>query len=191
MPRTYDNSKRERAAARTRDAIAAGTEALLASGPASDLTLAAIAARAGVTVQTVLRHMGSREGCLLAAAERVAQRVQSQRGASEPGDLEGALEGLLSHYEADGALILNLLAQETSDPFAQEATARGRAFHRAWVERCFGPLWPSPPAQAQVDALVAATDLYVWKLLRLDLGRQAEETRAVMTRMVRATLALP
>jgi hypothetical protein len=38
---------------------------------------------------------------------------------------------------------------------------------------------------------VAATDLYVWKLLRLDLGRSVASTEAVIARLVRATLEAP
>ena len=84
MPRAYDNTKRARAAGRTTERIVAATEALLAGGPIGDVTLQAIAAGAGVTVQTVLRHMGSRDGCVRAVAERVRARVDAQRGGTLP-----------------------------------------------------------------------------------------------------------
>ena len=188
MTRAYDMTRRAGRAARTAEEIAAAAEALLAAVPVGEVTLQAIAGGAGVTVQTVLRHMGSRDGCLAAVRARVAARVEAQRGQSEPGDVAAALAGLVAHYEAEGRLVLNLLAQEGGgDPLAQEAVAVGRAWHRAWVERCFGPLL-ADPAPEVVDALVAATDLYVWKLLRLDLGRPAEAAAAVVTRLVRAVL---
>lgn len=193
MTRAYDNSRREEAAARTRDRILGATESLLLGGPVAAITLQAIAAAAGVTVQTVLRHVESREGCLLAVASRVAARVESQRGLSAPGDTAGALAGLLTHYETDGRLILALLAQAPADPVAREWTDAGRAFHRAWVERCFGPALPAVEGaterQLAVDALVAATDLYVWKLLRVDLGRSAAETALVIGRLAHAVTA--
>src|SRR5687768_2438528 len=132
-------TNRARAAADTAERIAAATEALLASGAIAEVTLQAIAEGAGVTVQTVLRHMGSRDGCLAAVGERVAARVDAQRGHTPPGDVEAALDALLVHYEAEGRLILNLLGQEGSDPTARDAVEQGRAWHRAWVERCFGP----------------------------------------------------
>lgn len=186
MARTYDNTNRARRAAGTRERIAASTEALLATMPVADVTLDAIAAGAGVTVQTVLRHMGSRDGCFEAAAQRVLERVARQRGHTPPGDVGAAIAELMAHYEAEGRLILHLLAQAERDARAASWTAQGRAFHRAWVERTLidGAVADEPTA----DALVAATDLYVWKLLRLDLGRSPDATRHVVTSLVRSAL---
>jgi AcrR family transcriptional regulator len=187
MTRAYDMSRRAESAARTTERIAEATEALLGREQVGDVTLQAIALGAGVTVQTVLRHMGSRDGCFLAVRERLLARIEAQRGQTPPGDVGAALSDLMTHYEAEGRLVLHLLAQESSDPVAREAAATGRGWHRAWVERCFGPLLQACSVEA-VDALVAATDLTVWKLLRLDLGRSPEATRAVMERLVRAAL---
>lgn len=190
MPRAYDNTRRAQAAAETSERIGRATEELLTRQPTAAVTLQAIAEAAGVTVQTVLRHMGSREGCFLAAAQRVSARVDAHRAHAAPGDVDAALAGLLTHYEADGRLILNLLASEPTDDFASAAVEQGRAYHRAWVARCFGPHLPDEPGAhaAAVDALVAATDLYVWKLLRLDLGRAPEDVAAVVSRLVRGVL---
>lgn len=188
MTRTYDMSRRSAQAEQTADRIVAATEALVAGGPLSDVTLAAIAERAEVTVQTVLRHMGSREGCLEAVGRRVAARIAQQRGHTDPGDVPAAIAELMAHYEAEGQLVLNLLAQEhASRDTAARAVAEGRAFHRAWVERCFGPLMPEMN-QETVDAVVAATDIYVWKLIRLDLGRSRSQTAAVIERLTRTAL---
>ncbi len=197
--RPYDMTLRARRAAETTERIARVTETLLLERPLGEVTLKAIAAGAEVTVQTVLRHMGSRDGCLEAVAERLSARVAEQRGASMPGDVAGALAGLLDHYEADGRLVLNLLAQEGgSEPLARRAAEVGRAYHRDWVRRCFGP-WLGETDDAgdagdavavreRIDAVVAATDLYVWKLLRLDLGRSREATEGVLRRLVTAVL---
>jgi AcrR family transcriptional regulator len=189
--RTYDMTRRARAAAETTERIVAATEALLGSAPIGDVTLQDIAAGAGVTVQTVLRHMGSREGCFAAVGERIRTRVEAQRGHTVPGDVDAAIASLVDHYEAEGRLVLNLLAQEGgSDPIPRQAAEAGRAYHRAWVRRSFGP-WEAEPEPELLDALVAATDLYVWKLLRLDLGRTVATTEAVIARLVRATLEVP
>jgi hypothetical protein len=97
----------------------------------------------------------------------------------------------VAHYEAEGRLVLNLLSQEAGqEAFAREAARRGRHYHRAWVEHAFGPLLPDHEPEV-VDALVAATDLYAWKLLRLDLGRSAAATEAVLARLVRSVLEAP
>jgi AcrR family transcriptional regulator len=188
VTRTYDMTNRAKQAAETTERIVAAAEGLLATRPLDQVTLQAIADDAGVTVQTVLRHMGSRDGCFEAVARRVAARVVDQRGGVRPGDVEGAVAAVLKHYEADGRLILNLLAQEGGgDPFALRTTEEGRSYHRAWVERSFAPALARADREA-IDALVAATDLYVWKLLRLDLGRSAAEVRSVVVRLVRAAL---
>jgi len=187
VTRAYDMTNRARSAFRTRERIISATENLLATGSIEDVTLLAIADGSGVTVQTVLRHMGSRDGCFRAVGERVQRRVERHRESSAPGDVSGAIAGLMAHYEADGRLVLNLLAQEAQDGFAADAASRGRDYHRAWVDRCLGPLLRERDDQT-VDALVAATDLYVWKLLRLDLGRSAAESKAVITRLVHAVL---
>lgn len=188
MRRTYDNTRRAAAAAATTERIAAVTESLLVEGTVASVTLQAIADRSGVTVQTVLRHMGSREGCFAAVRERFLARVDAHRAHTPPGNIEAAIAGLLAHYEADGRLVLNLLAQVASEPLAQEAASAGRAYHRAWVERCFGPRLGVGDRELAIDTLFAATDLSVWKLLRLDLGRSPEATSAIVTRLVRAVL---
>lgn len=128
-------------------------EGLLAEGSFASVSLQAIADRSGVTVQTVLRHMGSRDGCLSALRDRVRARIDAQRGHSPPGDVEAALAGLLNHYEHEGQLVHNLIAQ---------------AAERATV----------------IDALVVATDLSIWTLLRLDLGRSPVEAAAVFSLLV-------
>lgn len=191
MPRPYDRRRRAAAAAATTERIVDSAERLLRQGPLAGLTLPAVADGAGVTVQTVLRHMGSRDGCLAAVRARVAARIQAQRGASAPGDVDGALAGLITHYETDGALVLALLAQAAHEPWAGQAMAEGRAWHRAWVLRCFGPRLPAPAPDELVDALVAATDLYLWRLLRLDLDRDPAQVHAVMRRLVLALLERP
>lgn len=61
---------------------------------------------------------------------------------------------------------------------------------RAWVQRGFGPAL-RPGDAGRVHALVAATDLDVWTLLRLDLGRPPEAVTAAVRRVVRGVLEVP
>ena len=46
-----------------------------------------------------------------------------------------------------------------------------------------------PQRQRAVDALVIATDVYTWKLLRRDMQRSRAEAMVVMSGLVRAVLA--
>jgi len=188
VTRTYNMARRSESASRTNERIADCTEELLSSLPIGEVTLQAIATGSGVSVQTVLRHMGSRDGCLAAVRERVSARIQDQLADPADEDVESAITNLCAHYEAEGRLVLNLLRQEdTGDELAKEAVATGRTFHRTWVERCFQPML-ADPTQAAIDALVVATDIYVWKVLRLDLHRSAAATQAVMSQLVHAQL---
>ena len=188
MTRTYDMTRRSRQEAQTTVNIIAATEQLLTVQPLENINLKSIAHRAGTTVQTVLRHMGSRDGCLQAVARKVSERVDQQRGNSRPGNINEAINDLTEHYETDGKLILNLLTQEHSgDSFVPDAIQKGRSYHRDWVKRCFAP-YLSDRETETVDALVAATDIYVWKLLRMDLGRSRNAVQKVITKMVKRIL---
>lgn len=187
--RPYRMTLRAEAMAETRERIVAATVALHLERRASDISLADVAAAAGVSVQTVLRHFGSREG-LLAAAEAWATREIERERRSDPGDVAGAMRAIVEHYELRGDGVLVLLAQEAYEPFAGRATAQGRAMHRRWVEEVFGPLLPAGSgAETALDLLVVATDIYTWKLLRRDRSLSAHATRERMETLVRAILA--
>ena len=191
MSRTYDMSTRSRKAAQTTENIIAATERLLTEKPLEEVSLNAIAGESDVTVQTVLRHMESREGCIVAVAERVSSRVQKQRGSFETGNITDAIEKLVVHYEQEGKLVLNLLAQQhRGESFASNFTSEGRSYHRQWVEHCFGPHTTKTYSEL-IDTLVVATDIYTWKLLRLDLGRPLDTTKTIITNMVKKILEIP
>lgn len=188
MPRTYDMSKRSQKAAQTTRNIIAVTERLLTEKSLEEINLKIIAQETDVTVQTVLRHMESRDGCLQAVAERVSSRVEKQRGSTEPGNIPNIIDTLIEHYEKEGRLVLNLLAQEyRGDTFASNFTNEGRAYHRKWVERSFSPHLSGKSSDV-IDGLVAVTDVYTWKLVRLDLGRSRDKTKKVILNMVKKIL---
>lgn len=71
------------------------------------------------------------------------------------------------------------------------AASEGRAFHRSWVERVFGPFLAELSGAAReqrVDQLVAVTDVYVWKILARDLGRSRRRVKATLVDMVKRTV---
>jgi AcrR family transcriptional regulator len=153
-------------------------------------TLDAVAARAGVSVQTVLRHYGTRDGLFDAAVEAVVRDVTEERRAPV-GDVDAAVRVLVDHYEARGDLVLRMLAREPDDERMTKVVGPGRALHREWVRTVFEPYLRAAPANDReplTDLLVVATDVYAWKLLRRDrgLGRAATENR--LRRLVRAVL---
>jgi len=184
MGRTYDMTRRAKSAALTTETIIEATETLLTNTTLNEITLNAIAQKADVTVQTVLRHMKSIDGCLQAVADQVFERVKKQRETNGPANISTAVDNLITHYEKEGKLVLNLLDQEQSgDSSAKDFTNRGRAYHREWVQKLLAPKIAENRTEI-IDALVAATDIYTWKLLRLDIGRSREDAKKVIMVMV-------
>ena len=186
--RTYDMGTRQRAKDSTRDAIVRATIDAFMAERSFAITLPTIAERAKVTVKTVLRHFGSREGVIEAAWAQAYDEVMAER-TPPPGDLEGALKVLIAHYERRGSIGLVMLADE-NDPRAVRMNSAGRAAHREWVEEVFADRLPEQAAARTrlVDVLVVATDLYAWKLLRIDRGLSVDDVHDRMLLMTEALL---
>jgi AcrR family transcriptional regulator len=152
------------------------------------ITLDEIAGRAGVTVQTVLRQFGSRDRLVTAAAEVATNEVIAQRSAAPVGDVAGAIENLLDHYEQWGRSALRLLAQEDRVPQFRAIAEGGRAAHYAWVERTFAPFLADTSDPLLRPKLIALTDVFTWKLLRLDLGLDRTGSASALFSMIRAVI---
>lgn len=175
------------AAARTARSIVDATIALWREKALDEITLQEIADRAGVTVQTVLRRFGSREGVIEACLEVRGTGIDAERDAAPVGDIDGAVRALLGHYERDGDAVMRTLALEDKLAAAREIVAVGRMAHRQWCARVFAPYLPAGSASnrdTRLDAFVAATDVYLWKLLRRDLHRSADRTRQVIATLI-------
>ena len=169
------------------DAVAATRERMLAAAwrqfserPYEAVRLAEVAADAGVTVQTLHAHFGTKDRLFVAAWRQTIGPEGARRDAAPVGDVRAAVNVLYDSYELRGDAALYLLAEEHRIPAVREMTDAGRAWHRAWVERTFAPLLDGLSGAARERRLVAtvvATDLLVWKLLRreMELGRDAAE----------------
>jgi AcrR family transcriptional regulator len=189
MTRTYTMTTRARAVEETRVRIIEACVALHGERPVTDIGLDDIAGRAGVSVQTVLRHFGSRAGLEEASFERAQAAVADERR-TPVGDVASAVHVIVDHYERRGDMALLMLAQESHQELMARITEQGKALHRAWVEEVFAPfLDRTDDAEALTDLLVVVTDVYTWKLLRRDrrLGRDRTEQR--MRHLVDAVLA--
>ncbi|MGR2753724.1 TetR/AcrR family transcriptional regulator [Agromyces arachidis] len=184
--RTYTMRARAEQVEQTRRRILDALVALAAERPLAACTLPAVAERAGVSVQTVLRTFGSRDELFAAVLDRTTPEVLAER-AVDPDDVPATIAALIDHYEARGDGVLLLLGQEGWEPLAARVTDLGRRLHRDWVVRAFarelGLLAP-PRREEAVDLLVAATDVYAWKLWRRDAGRSRDETLARMIALV-------
>jgi len=183
--RPYTMRARAAAAERTAERIAIAAFDLWRDVGLDEMPLQQVAERAGVTVQTVLRRFGSKDGVIQAGFEYGANAVVVQRATAPHDDLRGALDVLLDHYEEWGDAAVRTVALEDRYPAAATIGRFGRAAHREWCEY---HLAPPDHDDTLLDALVAATDACVWKLLRRDLGRSREQTQAVMERLVLGAL---
>lgn len=188
-PRSYQMGARAASTAATRDEMLTATITLAGTHPLAAITLDDVAALAGVSVQTVLRHFGSRDGLFDAAVERGSHQVAAERTPAGPTPAD-AIRALMDHYERLGDLVLRLLAQE-DDERVRRITEPGKGVHRTWVVDAFAVHLPQDPATCEVlvDMLVVATDVYAWKLLRRDRGLSRPATEARLIALVRAVLA--
>ena len=169
----------------TRRRIVDAVVALAGERPFREITLDAIAERAEVSVKTVLRQFGSRDGLFSVAMEvAMADAVAERRTAR--GDVAAAVRSVVDHYEHQGRTSLLMLAQEDHDAVALKATEAGKAMHRGWVRDAFAP---ATDDEAVLDLLVVATDVYTWKLLRIDRGHSRALTERRMRDLVDAVLA--
>ena len=126
--RTYTMGARAQAVEDTRTRI---REALFELGTArvfSEISLEDVAHEAGVSVQTVLRHFGSRSALIESNIDYAIGRVAHERLAPE-GDIDAAVSVLIDHYELRGDTVMLMLAQEASDEQVHRLTENGRRMH--------------------------------------------------------------
>ena len=181
--RAYSMQRREAAAQATTDAILAAAADAFWDSPQAEISLDDVASRAGVTVRTVLRKFGSKEGLLRATAAHQARLVSDQRSSATPGDLESIVTVLLEHYEEYGAKVLRLLAAEHTSPALKAVADQGRVFHRHWCETMFGPWLADVPVSDRPRRLaqfVAVCDVQTWRLLRLDCDLRLHDTHLAL-----------
>jgi AcrR family transcriptional regulator len=189
--RAYTMTSRARAVEETRRRIIDASVELHWERPVSEIGLDDIAGRAGVSVQTVLRHFGSRAGLEKEALARALQVVADERRAPV-GDVAAAVRVIVDHYERRGDQSILMLAQEGHEPLMTRITDQGKAMHRAWVHEVFAPyLSSADEAEELANLLVVATDVYTWKLLRRDRRMSRDRTERHMRHLVQRVLGTP
>jgi AcrR family transcriptional regulator len=189
--RRYTQGARARAAEATARRIVDAFLARLMKQWFDEITLDRVAADAGVTVQTVVRRFGGKEGLLVEAVQTMGDQVNARR-ATPPGDIGRLVTNLLADYEQSGDAVIRLLALEPRHAALKKFLAVGRRWHRDWIAGQFEVELArlDPPARKRaVDALVIATDVYTWKLLRRDMGRSVSEAGTIMNRVICATIS--
>lgn len=182
---------RAESAAATRERILDAAVEVFWELPTNQVSLEEVARRAGVTVQTLIRRFGGREGLLMAAGEREAERVRQQREQAAVGDVHGAVRVLVDHYEELGERVLRMLSEEQRVPGLREIADRGRALQRQWCARVFAPALAGRSGierDRRLAQLVAVCDVYTWRLLRLDCGLSRRQTELALIELLQPML---
>lgn len=189
--RPYAMRARAESAAATADRVIAAARTRFRSEPYDNIKLDDVAADAGVTVQTVLRRFGSKEGLVRAVGAAAAPAILAQRDEAPAGDVTGAVANLVEHYEQAGDEVLHLLRQESRVPAFAEITANGRQYHAQWVERVFQQ-WLAKRTRADrarlKAQLVAVCDVHTWYLLRRQAGLSQRNTARAIVELVEGIL---
>ena len=181
--RPYRQVARAEARQRTRDALIAAAQGEFFAGRWEEASLEAIAASARVTKQTLLRHFGSKDGLLERALERGFNEVRDQRFNAPSGDVAGAVENLLDHYERWGERAIRIGAVDGLGEVAGGLGRRARQLHYDWVEHAFGSSLERLSAKdrgRRQAALIALCDVHTWWLLSHDLELPRGEVRATL-----------
>jgi len=189
--RPYRMDSRAQAAAATGERILDAAVKTFWEMPTDKVSLDEVARRAGVSVQTVIRRFGGRDGLMAAAGARESERVRRQRDEAPVGDVGAAVRVLVEHYELMGEPVLRMLAEEVRVPALSEIADAGRALHRDWCARVFPPALngrTDVDRRRRLAQLVAVCDVYTWKLLRLDAGLSRRQTEIAMAELLNPML---
>lgn len=178
--RAYDMVNRAAQAEATRERVREAAVGLYTERSLDGFTLDEVARRAEVTVQTVLRVFKTKDKLLLAALHALATHGGTMKTPDLPGDVASAVTVIFDLYEVVGNIIIQQLGDEHRLPGLKADMDIGRRSHTDWVNAAFAPQLARHDGgvRAQIfNALMVATDVYVWKLLRCDqkLNRSAAE----------------
>jgi AcrR family transcriptional regulator len=178
---------RAQAAAARGERVLAAAWRHFATRPYEDVLLREIAAEAQVTAQTLHARFGSKDELFIAAYVWFGQQEITERPAAPTASVPEAIALLFDRYEAHGSAVLRMLSQEERIPAVKRMTDAGRAYHREWARQTFAPLLRDLRGQRRERrrfAITVATDLLVWKLLRLDMGLVRVEAERVVVEMI-------
>lgn len=185
--RPYRMATRAQAAVATGERLLAAAWRHFASRPYEDVLLRDVAAEAGVTPQTLHARFGGKEQLFTAAYAWFAREEIAERPAVPTTDVRAAIDQVYERYEQNGEAVLRMLSQEERIPAIRQMTDAGRAYHRRWAQLTFAPLLHGLRGKARerrLTAIVIATDLLVWKLLRHDAKLSRAQAELTVLEMI-------
>jgi AcrR family transcriptional regulator len=192
--RPYRQVARAETQQRTREALLDVAASELFEGDWPNASLTSLAARAGVTKQTLLRHFGSKEGLLVQTLVRGAEEIRDQRWSAPTGDIPAAIENLLEHYDTWGERAMRVGSWQSESGMLAALSQGARQLHYEWVEHAFAPWLRELPEEARRRAraaLIALCDVQTWWILSHDLRLERTEVHALLTDLVERLLEAP
>jgi AcrR family transcriptional regulator len=156
-----------------------------------EISLARVAERANVSVQTLFRHFGSREQLLLQALAETGRSLQMPRQPAEDVGIPAIVDNLLAYYELNGLSLLRLNAQAAHFPLLNEWSQAWQEELRGWLRECFDVYLRalSTVSRQELESMLAGlTDVRFWQIYRGDLGKSLAETRQIWIRVLRSVL---
>lgn len=199
--RAYKQVARAKAQEETRETLLQAATEEVEQDSWSQASLESVAGRAGVSKQTVLRHFGSKQGLLDAVISRTSSIMVKERNEAPIGDIPGAVANLMRHYERYGDIMLRLLPYRDAVVRVMGSESRnslvravdyGHEVHEGWVLRTFRPQLADLDPRTRdrrLAQLVAVCDVYVWKILRRDIGLKRPQVEEAVVEMIERLVA--
>ena len=192
--RGYRQGARADAAADKTRRIVDATLELFVERPFEQVTLNAVAERAGVGLQTVIRRAGSKDGLVRMTSEWVGPQVAADLGEPTSADPATVAAAFARHYERWALLTERTLHQADVSPTMAEFAAGGRRAHRQWISAAFEPVLGGldPHRRKLTHArLVAVTGVEVWLVLRRDESLSHDDARSAVADLISGVLSAP
>ena len=192
--RTYVQRERAKAAEANTERIMRAGLALFIEHPFDQITLGAVAERAGVGLQTVIRRVGTKDGLVRAVGAWMVPQIREARGEPPAEEPRAVAEAVARQYERYGDVTDRMLRQEDASPALAEMAEFGRANHRAWIESTFAAHLDglAPEARHALRArLVGVTGVELWQVLRKVEGLTAAAATDAVADLVTASITTP
>ena len=181
--RPYRQRHRAAAAEANTERILRAANELFEERPWDQITFAAIAERAGVGTQTIIRRFGTKDGVARAVTAWLVPQIEAARDVPVGASPHAVAAALARHYERWGASTDRTLRQQDASPALAEAAAGGRRAHREWVERVFPGASPDT-----IGRLTGVCGVELWLVLRRDGALSPDAAQAAVADLIAATL---
>ncbi|MDG6107826.1 TetR/AcrR family transcriptional regulator [Dactylosporangium aurantiacum] len=182
--RPYRQRARAESASGNTGRILAAALELFVERPFEQVTLAAVAERAGVGLQTVIRRVGTKDGLVEAVNAWIAPQVAAGLGDPPGPDPALVAAAFRRHYSRWAPALERTLAQEDSSPALKASAEAGRAGHRGWLAAAFPGLDP-----VTFGRLVGVTGVELWLVLTKHEGLDVADAEATVALLIRSVIS--